>query len=131
MGRFIFFMRLLLFIIILLPITSIAQVGSTCQGRVNGTYICLNEDYESWDITLEDSIMVQSNSEYELKITSEIEWTSECQFTSTITKVKGPKQEGLLGKSTVATIIRLNPRSLVIETKEEGEKKIWRYQKKK
>lgn len=91
----------------------------------------MNEDFENWDITIQDSIMVQTNLEYELKITSELEWSSECEFTSTIVKVIGENQQKLIGKSTIVNITRINPRSLVMETKEEEEVKIWRYQKKK
>lgn len=89
------------------------------------------EDFEGWDITIKDSVMVQTNLEYELKITSELEWNSGCEFTSTIIKVNGPKQKELIGKSTVVNITRLNPKSMVMETKEDGELKVWRYQKKK
>lgn len=123
-------MKLLLSIIFLLPILSSAQVGSSCQDRINGEFICLDEEFKGWEMNIKDSVMVQFNSEYDLKITSSIEWISECEFSNTITKVKGSNLQGLLGISNSVKITRLNPKSLVIETLQDGELVITNYQKK-
>tara|TARA_R110002096_G_scaffold135456_2_gene287235 strand:+ start:138734 stop:139114 length:381 start_codon:yes stop_codon:yes gene_type:complete len=123
-------MKLLFHLLTIFPLLGFAQVGSTCQGRIDGEYICLNEDFEGWQMTIQDSLMVQTNKEYELSIYSDLEWISECEFSSTIVKVKGPPQAGLIGSTTKVTVTRLNPRSMVIETNSEGELKEWRYSKK-
>ncbi len=114
-----------------IPFLGFSQVGSTCQDRINGTYHCLNEDFTNWDMQISDTLLIQVNKEFDLKITSEIVWNSECQFTSTIVKVIGPQQEHLLGKSTEVKITRLNPKSLAIQTEEYGELVIWNYTRKK
>lgn len=130
MGRFFLSMKLFFLLFLLSPALGLAQVGSSCQDRINGKYQCLNEEFAEWDMKISDSLMTQSNSEYGLIITSKIVWNTECEFRSTIIKVDGPNQEHLLDKSTEVKITRLNPKSLGIQTMEDGELRNWNYSRK-
>lgn len=102
--------RLIFILFFLLTFISFAQEKKCSEFKI-GKYEYSNPKYSEWKIIRTDSTQIEISKKTGVKITSSIEWKSDCEFTLTCDKIQNSNLKDAVGKTVNVKIVETLPNS--------------------
>ena len=87
-----------------------------CTDFKTGTFKFLKPGYEQFTIVRTENEQTEIDSVSGLRITGDVNWTSDCKYTVTFTKVSDPKYESVIGTKTDVQILAIFDDRLTCKT---------------
>lgn len=111
--------KLTIIIVLLLSVNSYTQ-EKKCADFKTGTFEYSNPIYSDWKITRTDKLQIETDTIHNIVIHASVNWTSDCEYELTYTKVSDPGMQTMVGQTMQVKIIRVSTDRILCLSKSNG-----------